>query len=444
MKARRGTPLGHGPNQGRDRAGDSRAALSYLVAATPLVYLSVPYLTMTAYVLSVSAFALVVLLAELQGRGGRVAVRPLDLPVVLLFAWPLVTSLWSVDRSTTITQGTVVLVNLVLYYLITRQKIDDVIDTMTRICLLVPFFTGIVFVALLLAFGAIRSVDELVFYGAGSFSNHAGALVVAVVPFILFGSSFYPNRWLFRAAFVCAAFVVIASESRGAMLVFGLAVLLVVLLSRGRIKRRAVTLVLLGAGAFLGLFLVWAGTGIGMIMSTLSRLQESQLLSLGGLSAPSASGGDFQRTAMYFEGLRLIREHWLLGVGYGGLFFEMEASYGFGVVSHNLFISAVGEMGLPGLLILLWAVGGAIAQLLRARRNAANDPFLRNAATAALVSLIVVLVHSQFRPFYAMPMVGLLLGQAAVLGGHGRQAGAREGADGPRLHPVGREAGSER
>lgn len=429
MKARRGTPFGYGPHRGGDTAGESRAALSYLVAATPLVYLSVPYLTMTVYVFSISAFALVVLFAELQGRGGRVAVRTLDLPVVLLFAWPLVTSLWSVDRSTTITHGTVVLVNLVLYYLITRQKIGNVIDTMTRISLFVPFFTGIVFIALLLAFGAVRSVDELIHFGAGSFSNHAGALVVSVVPLILFGSSFYPNRWLFRAAFACSAFVVIASESRGAMLVFALAVLMVVLLSRGRMKRRAVTLALLGAGAFLGLLLIWAGPGIGMLAATLARLQESQLLSLGGLSAPSESGGDFKRTAMYFEGLRLIREHWLLGVGYGGLFSEMEASYGFGLVSHNLFISAVGEMGLPGLLILFWAVGGAIARLLRARRNAVNDPFLRSAATAALVSLIVVLVHSQFRPFYAMPMVGLLLGQAAVLGGRERQAGRREGAE---------------
>ena len=206
-------------------------------------------------------------------------------------------------------------------------------------------------------------------------------------------------------------------------------------------KRRALTLVLLGAGAFLGLLLIWAGPGIGMIASTLSRLQESQLLSLGALSAPSTSGGDFSRTAMYFEGMRLIQEHWLLGVGYGGLFSEMEASYGFGLVSHNLFISAIGEMGLPGLFILLWAVGGAIVLLLRARRNAVNDPFLRSAATAALVSLVVVLVHAQFRPFYAMPMVGLLLGQAAVLGGCRRQAGPRQVADGQPLLPLGREAG---
>lgn len=442
MKARGGAPRGYGPDHGAAAAEDSQAALGYLVAAAPLVYLSVPYLTMTVYVLSVSAFALIVLFAELQGRGGRLAVRPLDLPVLLLFSWPLITSVWSVDRSTTITQGSVVLVNLVLYYLVTRQKIAAVIHTMTRISLFVPFFTWIVFVVLLLTFGAVRSVDELVIHGAGSFSNHAGALVVSVVPFILFGASFYPNRWLFRAAFACSAFVVIASESRGAMLVFVLAVTMVFLLSRGGMKRRTMVLVFVGTGAILGLLLVWA-PGIGLLASTLGRLQESQLLSLGGLAAPSTGSDDFARTAMYFEGLRLIREHWLVGIGYGGLFSEMKAAYGFGVVSHNLFITAIGEMGLAGLFILLWAVGGAIAQLLRVRREAANDPFLRGAATAALVSLIAVLVHSQFRPFHTMPMVGLLLGQAAVLGDRRRRAEPREGADGRPIHPAGRGAGPD-
>jgi O-antigen ligase len=89
--------------------------------------------------------------------------------------------------------------------------------------------------------------------------------------------------------------------------------------------------------------------------------------------------------------------------------------HGRGDISHNIFITAWGEMGLPGLLVLfwlMWSVFLGTRKYLKINVGPQKDKML---AAATLAALVVAFLHAQSRPFLSNPMIPVLLAQAYTM-----------------------------
>lgn len=151
------------------------------------------------------------------------------------------------------------------------------------------------------------------------------------------------------------------------------------------------------------------------VIPVLDRFKGSQLTSIEGLTDPSRDAEDYRRALIYAQGFKVIAEEPVTGIGYGALTRHLEELHGRGIISHNLIITAWGEMGIPGLVALFWLVGAVFMGLGKYRKKGVgltSDKFL---AAATLCALIVVFIHAQFRPLFSNPMFPVLLAQAYTM-----------------------------
>ncbi len=154
--------------------------------------------------------------------------------------------------------------------------------------------------------------------------------------------------------------------------------------------------------------------GVDRVSSVIEKLGTSQLAYGGWLSPPVRGEPDFRRAQMYYEGINAIREAPLLGIGFHGLkpFVEERDRYGGGVISHNLVITAWGELGVLGISVCVWLFWSNIAGLMRLVKNRYLDHNRRQLVAATLVALLLLLVQAQFRPFFSNPLAPILFAQS--------------------------------
>lgn len=391
--------------------------LPYLVIALLAASCFSVFLSLSLYVVSVILAALVVLAAEMYESRGKIVFRSYDLAVVFLFAMPTFSYFWSIDRIGTMQRAPILLINILIYYIASRQRIGDAVALMLRLPLILPVLIGISFLMLAITFGTVRQSDPEVVRYVGSYSNIAAAFAVLCVPFAVLGAQRATQKLPFYIALAVIGLIVILAESRASIVLYFGGLLLTVMMMPGRAEVKTARLLVLLAALFLTVVaLAPLLANLQAVSSVIQRFAESQLFELGGAGMPLRDEGDFGRAVMYFEGFKIVRENWLMGIGYGALYARMEALYDFGLASHNLIITAVGEMGMLGLFSVVWALGAGVARLWRVRRDEAEDFDLRCAATVTIAAIAMAVVQAQFRPFHSHEMIPLLLAMAALLG----------------------------
>ncbi len=187
------------------------------------------------------------------------------------------------------------------------------------------------------------------FENSGEFGIQMCVFLPLLVSFIA-GLKRYWGRYtkIFWWGVVGSAIIsIIASSSRGAQ--FGMIVvgLWVIAQSRHRFRTLVIAVVVAG-GAYL----------------TIPAEQKARFETMGD-DQTSVS-----RTTYWKNGLDIIRDHPVHGIGFSNWQAYYTRQYGFGALPHNIFIEAASEMGYVGLGAFLVMIGGTFVLNWRTRRIA--------------------------------------------------------------------------
>jgi len=235
-------------------------------------------------------------------------------------------------------------------------------------------------------------------------------------PKVIVDNAYAPSSWFYRVNSVFYD-----PSIYGRFLVVGiLACLVVVLFVRGALAWTAVAVVLLvwlglvpsfsqssfvalAAGIVVALAVVWRRRAIVPLLVAAAALAvvtvgvpqiRHRIVGKSGLS--SASGG---RSKLVSNGLKLVRDHPVIGVGAGGFKLSYANLIGLhgkepkAAASHDTPITVAAETGVPGLALLAWLV--ATGLVLTFGRNPVVDPTGR-ARVALGLALVAIVVHSLF------------------------------------------------
>lgn len=356
---------------------------------------------------------LAVIGADIWARKGRLwfDVRPIS--VYVLFLMPLASGIWAKYPGITLWQGSLVLVNVAIFYLASIANAQNMDRLISRLVLLIPFVFLSLFAWMLYKYGSVRSQSVSMAQEFGSVSNVGQAFVVLCVPYLMVLPGNMVRKILIWASVFAAILVVLLSQSRGAYLMLVITLLLSIYFLPARQYERVQKIFVLTGAILLAVGVCSMILGVDRVVSpVLERFQQSQLIGGNGFVGPIRKGDDYRRAIVYSEGIHAIIEEPILGIGYGGLYGYIGDRYGFGSVSHNVVITAWGEMGIPGLIALVWVFVAAVARLNQRRKYYPKNSSGSLMASATLVALAVIFIHSQFRPFFTNPMLPILLAQA--------------------------------
>lgn len=109
---------------------------------------------------------------------------------------------------------------------------------------------------------------------------------------------------------------------------------------------------------------------------------------------------DVQRVVQFFIGAKILRDHWLLGIGIGNLMQYIKDIYGIKWLPHNIYLEFGDELGIGGLAIFLAFVGTALSRGWRSYRAHLARGDLRRASlsAAAAAALLALLLAGFFQP----------------------------------------------
>ncbi len=192
------------------------------------------------------------------------------------------------------------------------------------------------------------------FQNSGEFGIQMCIFLPLIVAFIVALGKHWPS-WLRWAAWGVAATAVtgiVASSSRGAFVGLAAVVLWLLLKSRKRVRAVLVTLVLAGI--------------VYVITPAEQKLRFQEV----GEDKTSIS-----RTKMWKQGLQMMGDYPLLGIGYANWPKYHAVHYGgTGLLVHNVFIQAGSELGYSGLVTFLALIGCTFIINRRTRKLSASAP----------------------------------------------------------------------
>jgi O-antigen ligase len=235
--------------------------------------------------------------------------------------------------------------------------------------------------------------------------NEAGAFFATAALFTLGLLAAGYRGWLRRGLLLCSlaasAAATILPASRGAMLGFLAGALPQAV--RGGVVWILVLVLLVGG------FLVWAPDYVK------ERVQRTELAATqdGGsrYEALNETGGG--RLDFWQAALKVIAHSPVIGVGWGRMIPAMEPYLGKSRPPHNLYLETAGEMGIPGLALLLWLFW---VPLRTARSMARERGFPRGLAFGVSSALIGFLVANVFGGrFFSFSAAGSISLLAALL-----------------------------
>ena len=181
------------------------------------------------------------------------------------------------------------------------------------------------------------------------------------------------TRWALTGIFLLAAFCLILTFSRGNWVAF----FWVLFIFAGAFYHKA--------------FLPFVGGGLGVLYVGWSQLSE-RIMSIFSIHDTSA-----ELRLFYLESsLAMIEEH-PLGVGWYGYQFAFP-DYNFFIEedvimyhSHNLLLNVTAELGIPGLLLFLFAMG-QLVWLARQIRHRKAKPWIRGVACGYLAAMVGIFI----------------------------------------------------
>jgi len=367
------------------------------------------------YFLLVLCGLLLVVIIDIMWKHGRIWFDFNSLVVYFFFSLPLISVLWSRYPDETLWRGALVLINIGIFYLMMRANSINPQVVISRLVIIVPVVMMILFVAIYIKFGAIRPETKEMNDFVKSICNGGPAMVVLCVPYLLL-PGIIKNKWALWGALAACLFVVFLSESRGGFLMLAVAILLTVRFHPASLSARILRLAKMSV--ILGVVVVTMSLVIGVdrfVIPVLDRFINSQVFEVSSWSDPSSDEGDYGRVLLLVEGVNAVRDEPFWGIGYGGLKSHMEDRLDRGNISHNLFITAWSEMGLPGMFVLcwlLWSVFFGLSKYLKWRFDSRKNKMI---AAATCAALIVAFIHAQLRPLFFNPMFPILLAQAYTM-----------------------------
>jgi hypothetical protein len=242
-------------------------------------------------------------------------------------------------------------------------------------------------------------------------SNFEAAALAASIPLLvsLFGvARNSPRRKLLAAIGVVVLFAcLVQTLSREGLLAFA-AVLVAAVVYGGRWRRRAAVLLVVGIVATVGYYTMLAPA------SSLQRVTMSD-----------TSG----RSSLWTVALRVFESHPVLGVGTNNFILvsdqyinrpgAIQAMYEVQTpkVTHNTYLEALTDLGVPGLLTLLAVIGMAMTAAVRATRifERIGDEQLEMVSRAVVLALIAVLVSDFFVAYGYAKYLWLLIAICPML-----------------------------
>ncbi|MAF08930.1 hypothetical protein CMK11_00625 [Candidatus Poribacteria bacterium] len=381
-----------------------------LVLLALAVYPIASVTRMKLYLFACGAMAVVYVISHVFKGTAPLATIRLGWPVYAFVALAAASTAWSIDRSGTLVSLTWLVASGAVFHASLTLFRRQGRAWMTRVALFVPVAWVCVAAWVILRWGSFRSTSVEMGAVIGSLSNQGPAVTELAAPYLLYMVVAEPRRRLATfGAIGCALFLVVASQSRGALLLLGVTVALVAVLfgrTTGTKVRRTIALAVIGAGV---VAILWGVLGPAYFSEPIERLRNSRMFDASDIDIRSVDEADYQRTVMYLEGINVIRAHGSTGIGYGALASYIEDIYGWRLISHNIIITAWGEMGLAGLALaaIIAVVGTRRVWIARsaARRVDARVFYFH---TATLIAWVVALMHAQFRPQLSNPMFHVL------------------------------------
>jgi O-antigen ligase len=160
----------------------------------------------------------------------------------------------------------------------------------------------------------------------------------------------------------------------------------------------------------LGLYFVRRYGAKGLVFAAIVGLP---VLLFGGRGGEDAESSALERTDLLYEGMDMIREHPILGVGVGQ-FLENTPLY---QTAHNSYVLAAAELGLPGAVFWMMLVYSSmkIPFVIATRPPIGIDPRIVPFAYALVVSFAGILVGIFFLSFCYKQMLFIYFGLSGAL-----------------------------
>jgi O-antigen ligase len=403
-------------------------ALALLRSAASLLFV----LTASVFVdaLDVAGVPLSRLLAPLALLVVAVAIaieaRPRLAPAPLAWAaaysgWALVSILWTIDGSQT--RFALLSLAIALVYMLAFATLIDSQQQLGRV--LHAFVLTAVVVGTVGIVGFVLKVPGLLqagrAVGGSGDPNFFGMYEVMAIPVALMLAAEARSARVRKALYAGIAVLILAvfaSVSRGdlvTLVVIGVVMLVAPARALFRSRRQK-------AGMFATL-----GTG-ALVAVVLSAGAVTARVESVGSTDVTGSG----RTALWRAAWTSIGERPLLGLGFGGFpaavndlmrrtpgidFRHIELHPGRGSEAHDVYVSAIAELGVPGLALLLGLVLATARELRRAATTArrVGADVLERAANALLLSLLAWSIASLFLTTQTSRALWIVIGISLVM-----------------------------
>ncbi len=271
-------------------------------------------------------------------------------------------------------------------------------------------------------------------------ANDFAAHLLMLLPFMVFVglSKEYPKilRFLMLPATLFALSFALRTGSRGAVLALALTYVVIVITGRGASRLLVALAVPVVAAAY---FAVLPGELTRRFATILSPDDPAAIAASGAPDEATASADG--RKYLLRRGIELTLQHPLFGVGVADFAVSEGSSRTGGLTGrwmapHNSYTQVSSETGIPGLLILLTALGASLALCIKVRRQAfrAHMKGLSGAAYALMISFVLFCSCAFFLSLaysiYFPTLAGLALAMVALV--------RAESGNAPALRAIGR------
>lgn len=286
-----------------------------------------------------------------------------------------------------------------LYLLLLSVVVGNFIRLkITVICEILPKIASVMVIGYFLSVLIKGSLIDGRLTIANSVNTNTFGMSCAQLGCILLMTAFLNKAQMRKNLVLCAMVVVLAllSGSRGALMAFALASAIVVIIyakKNGRLTGTMFKLAIIGTAAVGGMYLVLVFTGLDT-----SRFSVAEII---------ASGGS--RRSLIYESLipYIIKNgYWKIGYGPGH---ECSREVIMSLIgwdyahSHNTFLEAFGELGIMGLLILIWSIKKSL-------KNIYGVCKIYKEAYLFVAILICLLINGIAESYFFDAVLWLLLG----------------------------------
>ena len=380
------------------------------------------------YIYTVFVFYILTILSFYYSKGFLYVLKK-NILIVGLFASFYLSAIWGVRNMGVIRASGIVTIYLIVYFIFCFVAANYTSKEIGRVYKFLPIFLFILNIFLIYKFQNIRiettQISEfLQSYSQGtaklmdakeakdvlrSFPNHMVALVEVCIPFLLYFVKFQRRKVFIYMTLTLTLFNILISQSRSAYIIFVIAVVLTALLySRSIFKSiKNVCSVFLIMVVIIAILLYIPQTNKLINIAWHRFISFPKNIQIFMEEGQSTTG---QRMEMYQTGFRIIREHPILGIGYGNFKLYMEKIYGTGIISHNVIITVWTSAGIIGLTLFLCIIFKAFKNLWRRYKfYYKSDPEKAYWFLANWIALFILLIHGQTRPLLVNPIFYLPL-----------------------------------